>query len=46
MILSSQQGLGLLHCAAENNQVEVMHFVFESIEGLNVNETEKVSRPV
>jgi hypothetical protein len=34
--------MGILHCAAQNSHVNVMNFIFESLENLNVNEIEKV----
>lgn len=38
-----QQGMGILHCAAQNNHVEVMNFIFESLENMNINEGEMVN---
>lgn len=35
--------MGILHCAAQNNHVEVMNFIFESLENMNINEGEIVS---
>lgn len=34
--------MGLVHCAATNNHVDVINFVFESLEADNVNAVEKV----
>lgn len=35
--------MGILHCAAQNNHVGVMNFIFESLENMNINEGEIVS---
>lgn len=35
--------MGILHCAAQNNHVGVMNFIFESLENMNINEGEMVS---
>ncbi|XP_060062502.1 ankyrin repeat and death domain-containing protein 1A-like [Ylistrum balloti] len=39
---SNKQGMCLLHCASQNNNVNVINFVLESLENVNVNEMEKV----
>ncbi|XP_025103600.1 ankyrin repeat and death domain-containing protein 1A-like isoform X1 [Pomacea canaliculata] len=36
--------MGLVHCAATNNHVDVINFVFESLEADNVNAVEKNER--
>ena len=38
-----QQGMGILHCAAQNSHVAVMNFIFESLENMNINEGEMVN---
>ncbi|KAL8611699.1 hypothetical protein ACOMHN_063725 [Nucella lapillus] len=38
---TNKQGLGIVHCAAANNHVDILSFVFESLEPDNVNATEK-----
>ena len=34
--------MGILHCAAQNNNVNIMNFIVESLESINVNEVEQV----
>jgi hypothetical protein len=34
--------MGILHCAAQNNHIAVMNFIFESLENININEGEMV----
>ena len=33
----------MLHCAAQNNHVNVLQFIHESLEGFSMNGVEKVS---
>lgn len=42
LILHLQQGMGLLHCATQGNHLHVMNFIFESLENVDINSTEKV----
>lgn len=36
--------MNVLHCAAQNNRHEVIQFIFDSFDGLDVNISEKVSQ--
>lgn len=43
--LRLQQGLNVLHCAAQNNHVTCMKFVHDSLEGFDFSAVEKVTPP-
>ncbi|XP_014667960.1 PREDICTED: ankyrin repeat and death domain-containing protein 1B-like [Priapulus caudatus] len=42
--VSNRQGMNILHCAAQNNHVAVMDFVFEALENVNPDEVDKNER--
>ncbi|KAK2163478.1 hypothetical protein LSH36_79g10001 [Paralvinella palmiformis] len=37
----NHQGQNILHCAAQNNHVNILHFVHESLEGFDIDAVEK-----
>ncbi|XP_052100819.1 ankyrin repeat and death domain-containing protein 1A-like isoform X7 [Mytilus californianus] len=41
---TNKQGMGILHCAAQNSHVHIMNFIFESLEDFKVDEMEKSDR--
>ncbi|GFR66528.1 ankyrin repeat and death domain-containing protein 1A, partial [Elysia marginata] len=42
--VTNKQGLGVLHCAAENNHVNIIAFIFDNLEPHDVNQIDKNER--